>query len=73
MTQTATADQVKAALYKKGTTLKGWCIEHEFNYRTTLNAVNRHTSGNARQPWGPLTRKILSALEKETGFQLLPN
>lgn len=73
MTQTATADQVKAALYKQGTTLSSWCEERGFVYRTAHNALTRHTNGKARQPWGPLTRKILTELEKDTGFKLLPN
>lgn len=73
MTQTVTAAQVKGALYKKGVTLKSWCEQHDFKYRTALNAIERHAGGTARVPWGPLTRQILTALEEETGFKLLPN
>lgn len=73
MTQTVTAAQVKGALYKKGVTLKSWCEEHGFAYKTAHNALTRHTAGDARVPWGPITRQILTELEKDTGLVLLPN
>lgn len=73
MSQASTATLIKSALYNQGTTVKGWSEKHGFNYRTTVHAIKRHSTGTARQPWGALTRKILTQLEKDTGFKLLPN
>lgn len=73
MSQPANYKQVKRALYAQGTTLRAWCKAHGFNYRTALNAVSRHTTGKAREPWGPKTRQILEQLGKDIKKPLLPN
>lgn len=71
--QEVTLSAVQAALYARGTNLKRWCESHNFSYTTATHAVERHTGGKARTPWGPKTRQILAALSQETGMQLLPN
>lgn len=66
------ASAVKIALYEQGTTLKSWCEERGYCYRTALHALERHAGGRARHPWGPKTRKILADLSKTLGLNLLP-
>lgn len=73
MAKTATYAQVKRALYAKGTTLAEWSRANGYSYRTALNAVSRHTSGTAREPWGPITRKILEDLGREIDRPLIPS
>lgn len=72
MEQTLTARDVLRKLYSRGTTLRGWCKDKGFKYRTAQNAVNRHVGGDStRDPWGPHTRAILIALGNEIGVRLI--
>lgn len=72
MQPTTDAAAVKRALYQQNTTLKAWCEERGYSYRTALNAVQRHAGGHAREPWGPKTRQILTDLGQTIGQNLIP-
>lgn len=66
------AEQAKAALRQRGTSLYAWARAHGFEERTVYRAVDLWAGRSDRVPRGRLTRQILNQLRAELGPDLLP-
>ena len=60
---------MRGLLLLKGKTLSEWAREHEYPIHLVVMAMNRFV-GRDKRPRRGLTRKIIEALEQETGMRL---